>query len=169
MNLFKGSLAIVPNCSWTGHECDLLIVDKSLRCIDIEVKISRADFKADTKKDKWHKQWEAGDHLKYWNMPNCDRDRLDWPKKIWKHYFAIPRDIWDESLIPFLPSACCGVIVIGETRDGKLTAWVKKPAKPNRKAEQISAADAINIARLASYRMWDALIKLDQLKQNNNK
>jgi hypothetical protein len=46
-------LMAVPNCNWTGHECDLLVVTDNLRIIDVEVKISRADLKADAKKEKW--------------------------------------------------------------------------------------------------------------------
>ena len=44
-------LVVVPNCSWTGDECDLLAVTKDLRVIDVEVKISRSDYRADAKKD----------------------------------------------------------------------------------------------------------------------
>ena len=43
-------LVVVPNCSWPGSECDLLVVTPSLRIIDVEIKISRADLLADTKK-----------------------------------------------------------------------------------------------------------------------
>ena len=48
----KKNLVIVPNCNWTGNECDLLVVTPDLRIIDVEVKISRSDLKADTKKNK---------------------------------------------------------------------------------------------------------------------
>ena len=37
-------LMIIPRCKWTGHECDILCVTKSLKIIDFEIKISRADF-----------------------------------------------------------------------------------------------------------------------------
>lgn len=55
-------LVVVPNCNWTGHECDLLVVTENLRIIDVEIKISRADLKADAKKEKW---WHR-EHLGYW-------------------------------------------------------------------------------------------------------
>jgi len=43
---------IVPNVSWgfNIHECDLLIVRKSGYAIEVEIKISKSDFKADFKK-----------------------------------------------------------------------------------------------------------------------
>lgn len=31
-------LVVVPNCNWTGYECDLLAVTENLRIIDIEIK-----------------------------------------------------------------------------------------------------------------------------------
>jgi len=53
--LDRKCVVLVDNCSWTGHECDVLGVTRDLRIIDVEVKISRADLKADARKDKWWK------------------------------------------------------------------------------------------------------------------
>src|SRR5690554_6203769 len=63
INFFnRKHLVVVPNCNWTGYEADVLAVTTDLRLIDVEIKISRADLKADAKKDKWwHRQflgWE---------------------------------------------------------------------------------------------------------------
>ena len=44
------ALVMVPNCYWTGDECDLLVVRNDLRLVDVEVKISRSDLKADAGK-----------------------------------------------------------------------------------------------------------------------
>ncbi|EQD46835.1 hypothetical protein B2A_08707, partial [mine drainage metagenome] len=52
------SVVVVPNCNWTGHECDLLIVTRRLRVIDVEIKISRADLRVDACKDKWYHNWD---------------------------------------------------------------------------------------------------------------
>jgi hypothetical protein len=49
--LARKCVVLVDNCNWTGHECDVLGVTTDLRIIDVEVKISRADLKADAKKD----------------------------------------------------------------------------------------------------------------------
>jgi len=48
---------IVPNVSWGFfiHECDLLIVTKAGYCYEVEIKISRADLKADAKKRHGHR------------------------------------------------------------------------------------------------------------------
>lgn len=158
------SVVVVPNCNWTGNECDLLCVDKSLRIVDVEIKISRADFKADAKKEKWwdrkvvgHEEelYGVGSRLRMIRRPVYDSTQRDWPPKVWKHYFAVPADVWDDSLLEFLPSENCGVILVY----GPDTAFVKKRAKPNKDATVISAAKAIDIARLANIRFWDMAIR----------
>ena len=49
---------IVPNISWglLSHEVDLLVVRKSGVAIEIEIKISLQDFKADFKKEHHHQE-----------------------------------------------------------------------------------------------------------------
>lgn len=153
-------LVLVPNCSWTGYECDLLVVTRDLRIIDVEVKISRADFKADAKKDKW---WE---HQNYWTrgaeLPRIPRQ---WPRKVWKHYYAMPAEIWKPELAEFLPSKNSGVILLAEsdTMRSGVRAFVHRRALPCRDADRISPGDAVDIARLASLRMWDAFDKLEKV------
>jgi hypothetical protein len=153
-----GKTLVVPNCSWAGWEADLLIIDGKLRIIDVEIKISRSDLKADLKKDKW---WR----FRPWSRRTMKNDakgrqRRSWPDKAWKHYYALPREIWTEALIPSIP-ACSGIILV--SADARYSsgylASVYRAAVPNRDAKPISPADAIDIARLASLRMWAALRK----------
>lgn len=150
---FKDKLIVVPNCTWTGHECDLLVVNADLRIIDVEVKISRADLKVDAKKDKW---WHR-DNWSY-GKPMPPRVARDWPPRVWKHYYALPAEIWDDALFDFLPGPMSGVIVVREQRSTvtPVVAEVIRRATPNPAATPISPASAIAIARLASLRMWDA-------------
>src|SRR5687767_1522309 len=60
--LFARQLLIVPNCTWAGHESDLLAIDpRNMKLVEIEIKISRADLLADAKKDKWRSPaWVRG-------------------------------------------------------------------------------------------------------------
>lgn len=144
--LEKRCLVLVDNCSWTGHECDVLAVTNDLRVIDVEVKISRADLRADAAKDKWWHGW-------------VDRRHRDWPPKVWKHYFAMPEDIWSDALLDDLPSPKSGVLLLRESLEGErgaLRVTCRRRATPNRDAEQISAKAVMEIARLANLRMWDA-------------
>lgn len=157
--LFHHAILAIPCCGWTGHEADLLVVQKDLRLIDVEVKISRADLKADLKKDKWwhHKQWRRSRLLP-------GRQRLEWPPKIWKHYYALPGDIWDPALEQFLPKTS-GILLLKRIgfsngpQDG-IAVW--RRATPNKDAQKIQPHDCIDLARLAGLRMWDALQRADR-------
>lgn len=145
-------LVLVLNCSWTGHECDLMVVTSDLRVIDVEVKISRADLKADAHKDKW---WIR--HGWQWHQAQQPEPTArEWPPKVWKHYFALPAEIWQDALFDALPSPKSGVILLSE-RDGKVFAKCVRRSTPNREATRLKPAQAVDIARLASLRMWHAL------------
>ncbi|WAC75346.1 hypothetical protein OU995_11870 [Roseateles sp. SL47] len=142
------AVIIVPECSWTGYECDMLVVHESLRVIDIEIKVSRADFKRDAAKDKWWHQ-----HRWFIEGPQAPRQ---WPPKVWKHYFAMPASIWKPDLEEFLPSPACGVIVLHDKRQ-QIVAEVVRRATPNAAAEKIDGRACVDLARLAGIRMWEAL------------
>ncbi|RSE88609.1 hypothetical protein [Achromobacter denitrificans] len=177
-------LVVVPNCNWTGHECDLLVVTENLRIIDVEIKISRADLKADAKKEKWWRRehigfWPSVTALRHSTWSNdlrvesiARRARYrstpkDWPTKVWKHYYALPKEIWHPELLAALPSSQSGVLLLD--RDGyprpvgqSMRVDCVRRATPNRDAAPISPAAAVDIARLASLRMWDAYARLEQ-------
>jgi hypothetical protein len=145
--LAKKCVVLVDRCNWTGYECDVLAVTTDLRVIDVEVKISRSDFKADAGKDKW---W----HRMTW----CEvgpRQARRWPPKVWKHYVAMPQELWMDSLFEFMPSPMSGLLLVRE-HHGRIEVNCRRRATPDRNADRISAAAAIDIARLANLRMWDA-------------
>lgn len=146
--LAKKCVVLVDRCNWTGYECDVLAVTTDLRLIDVEVKISRADFKADAKKDKW---W----HRLSWGGDVGPPQRRQWPPKVWKHYFAMPRELWDDALFEFMPSPASGLLLVREHM-GRIEVNCHRRATPDKNAARISAAAAIDIARLANLRMWDA-------------
>lgn len=151
----RKALVLVPNCNWTGYECDVLIVESQLRIIDVEIKISRADLKADLKKDKW---WHS---LSYGEFgPKAPRP---WPRKVWKHYYAMPKAIWTPELVDFLP-ANSGILLLNEPGEWdrvEVVVRCERSAKPNRDAEKLSPAAVLDIARLANLRMWEAYGKLE--------
>lgn len=152
--IFNRAELIVPNCSWTGHECDLLVIErKRLRIIDIEIKISRSDLKADLKKTKW---WVT----RPWSRRHLPDVRREWPDKVWKHYYVMPAAIWTEDLYDHVP-ATSGIVLLSE-QDSKTTpviARLIRSPKPNKEAKPISPSDAIDLARLSMLRMWSALLK----------
>lgn len=157
---FKDSLCVLPNCTWTGDEIDLLVVAPGLRIVDVEIKISRADLRADKHKGKWWHQPPG-----HWvpELHRCvrpDKQPSEWPQKVWKHYYALPADIWRDELRKDVQPVS-GVLLIHEVpkrNDYHPDYRVEciKRAKPCRDAHVLSDAQVIAIARLASLRMWDA-------------
>jgi hypothetical protein len=159
--LARRCVVLVDNCNWTGHECDVLGVTTNLRIIDVEIKISRADFKADAKKDKWwhrmatRREQQADGSWQYVTPPGVPKQ---WPQRVWKHYFCLPEDIWRPELVEFLPSPASGVLLAKRTDGGlgPVAVTCVRRAKPNPDAYRLSPEQAVDIARLANLRMWEA-------------
>lgn len=144
-------VVLVDNCNWTGHECDVLAVTNDLRIIDVEVKISRADLKADAKKDKW---WMR----RGWSDIHGPEQLNVHPPKVWKHYYAMPKEIWDDALFDNLPSPASGVLLLRHGTHSSMPVVVDlvRRAAPNKTAAKLTPEQAIDIARLANLRMWEA-------------
>lgn len=157
--IFNGKyLVVVPNCTWTGHECDILAITDRLRVIDVEIKISRSDLKADAKKEKWSERvFAAG--------VGYERRRLEWPQRVWKHYYALPAKIWTDELLDCLASPASGVLLLDEYA-GDVRVTCRRAAQPCRQAESLSPAAAVSVARLASLRMWDAYREIERLRHD---
>lgn len=151
-------VVLVPNCTWTGHECDVLAVTADLRLIDVEVKISRADLKADADKQKW---WQG----RGWHYRGTPGVRLSHPPKVWKHYYAMPETVWSADLAASLGSPDSGVLLL-KWRHNAPYITCERRAKPSRTAERLSAADAVDIARLANLRMWDAYREMEDANRH---
>lgn len=156
--LAKKCVVLVDNCNWTGYECDVLGVTTDLRVIDVEVKISRADLKADARKDKW---WQR-------NYAEGSSVARLYPPKVWKHYYAMPADIWKPELVDCLPSPASGVLLLSKTGATKSNPdggviWVKcvRRATPSKDAARLKPEQVMDIARLANLRMWEAYHRRD--------
>lgn len=163
---------LVDRCTWTGHECDVLGVTTDLRVIDVEIKISRADLRADAKKDKWwHRQFagygpeervERDGRLVAIRRPALwDGTALQWPPRVWKHYYALPADIWAPELLDCLPSPASGVLLLTWRRPDYVAVECRRRAIPNRDAQRLTGEQVMDIARLANLRMWDAYGRRD--------
>jgi hypothetical protein len=160
-NTFKDALVAVDRCTHTGDEADLLVVTRhGCRFIDVEVKISRADLKADRRKDKWF------DFPMQWRGERPDPVPREWPRSIWKHYYAMPAGLWRPDLVEFCGTSS-GVLLVTPSR--RSPRWWSvtcvRRAKPSRTARSASPAECIDIARLASLRMWDAYSQLREAKE----
>jgi hypothetical protein len=72
----------------------------------------------------------------------------------------MPKEIWDAKLLAILPEVSGVILVSPDDRyTGGLWVDIIRAAKPCRDAKPISPADAIDIARLTSLRLWTALTK----------
>ena len=133
---------IVPNVYWgmNVHECDLLVVSRAGYLTEIEIKVSRANLKADAK--KWH--GHESDQIK----------RL---------FFALPDYL--EHCIDMVPERA-GIILVRPMQQKDIDAgWSPRcreirPAKRNPAATKISDADRYKIARLGALRIWRLKRKL---------
>lgn len=164
--LARKCVVLVDNCNWTGHECDVLGVTTDLRIIDVEVKISRADLKADAKKDKWWHSLTYAEKiaagrdsldLDTWNH----RDPVDHPRKVWKHYYALPAEIWKPELLDCLPSKASGVLLLHAKPSGNIIVTCARRSTPNKDAYRLTPQNVMDIARLANLRMWESYYRLD--------
>lgn len=163
--LARRCVVLVDNCNWTGHECDVLGVTTDLRIIDVEVKISRSDLKADAKKDKW---WQSltyaqalarGRDVSKWDTRE-HRVPIEHPRKVWKHYYAMPKDIWKPELLDCLPSKASGVLLLTE-RNGLIVVSCARRATPNKDAYRLKPEQVMDIARLANLRMWESYYRVN--------
>lgn len=153
-------LMVIPRSGWTGYEADLLGVTPDGRLLDFEIKISRADLKADAKKDKWwQRTWQTADGR--WER---GRRARAWPVKIWKHYYVMPAEIWHEGLAESLGSPNSGVIVLSQ-RHGRLCVDVVRRARPAPEAYRLKPQEILDLARHVGLRLWDALARLEAGKQ----
>ena len=153
--LQRKCVVLVDNCNWTGHEADVLGVTMDGRLIDVEVKISRADLKADAAKDKW---WQR---VVGWRAYGPDAPR-EHPPRVWKHYYAMPADVWRPELVECLPSAASGVLLLRQ-RGGAMPVDVQcvRRATPAKDAYRLTPAQTLDVARLANLRMWEAYRRLE--------
>jgi hypothetical protein len=156
--LARKCVVLVDNCNWTGHECDVLGVTTDLRIIDVEIKISRSDLKADAKKEKWWQYVGEAGHLgaisKYFGAHS--KSLREHPPKVWKHYYALPKEIWKPELLDSLPSKASGVLLLGQGKWDGIDVECVRRATPNKDATRLTAESVMDIARLANIRMWEA-------------
>lgn len=123
---------IVPNVSWglymnqsVLHECDLLILTGSNYLWEVEIKVSKADLKADKKKIHGH-----------------------YNRNIKRLYFAIPEYLEDS--IEHIPERA-GIISV--KNNGRF--FCKQLRKPRiDKGYQLTDKEKLKMAMLGSMRIW---------------
>lgn len=165
-------IVLLPNTYYTGYEADVLLVRADLRLVDIEIKVSRSDFKADQHKDKW---WKYGPYVDRTDGSKDSYGRLrqeptktrrEWPIRVWKHYYALPREIWRDGLEAEI-SPKSGILLFTQGEDigdrPVVHMSVHRQAKPRKDAKPIDAGEAIEVAKLCNARMWAAYASVERM------
>lgn len=132
-------LACVPRVSkgFKIHECDILAISKKYSLIEIEIKRSVADCKADKKKE--HKHKDKHHRLQY-------------------QYFAVPKSILVEC-VPYIPEHF-GILTVDDTSNDNLCFYVEEVRKPklNPYYRIVTQGEVYNLLSTGSKRYW-SLIK----------
>lgn len=129
---------IVPNVSWGFHihEVDMMVVTPAGCVYEVEIKVSRADLKADLRKGHGHHS-----------------------KIIRKLYFAIPEALLDS--VDLVPERA-GILVIREDMGTHICkCW--REAKTNVDAPKLSDKQRYQIARLGTMRIWSLKKKIQRI------
>ena len=134
---------IVPNVSWgiSGlHECDLLVVSKAGYLTEIEIKVTRADLRADKK--KWHGHES---------------------RRIKRLFFALPDYL--EHCIDMVPERAGIILVRPKANVPYVYPYHQRcreirKAQRNKDAGKITVTDRYKIARLGALRIWQLKRKL---------
>jgi hypothetical protein len=129
---------VVPNVSWglpgLHYEADLVVVYPSRWAIEVEVKVTRADIKADRNKRKWDSQ-----HFE------CISRNLF--KEFW---IAVPLGLETCDAIPDF----AGVLTVDPRPD--MMRWARLVRRPqrNKAARPLTPQQYQALQRLAYFRVW---------------
>lgn len=121
---------IVPNVSWglLDYEADMVIVRPSGWAIEVEIKVSRNDIKADL--EKWHNHGA---------------------KCFQRFYFAVPDELKDDPNIP----AHAGIISVGDYEGRKrLSCEIHRVAPLRRDAHKLDESKIRKLLELGTMRIW---------------
>lgn len=142
---------VVPNVSWGffNHECDMLAVSKSGYATEYEIKISKADLKADFKKEHGHTDHRI--KALYYVMPHYMKECAD----------LIP----EEAGIIFVQEETTGYMRSNGERYDKvfLGCRIFRHAVESKTPYKFTDAEKFQIARLGAMRIWGMKEKLNKV------
>lgn len=138
-------------------EADLLVIRPSLWAEEVEIKISKADFKREfIKKAAKHRVLSEGSKIMHydWRTGNLTTLRTD-PHLISRFWFAMPMELAEE-LLPEIPGHA-GLLGVAP----RPTPWsrpivkVIKTAPKLKMGRKLTEAEKSYFLRLALFRYWD--------------
>jgi hypothetical protein len=131
---------IAPNISWGmgfKHECDLLVLTPSGYAYEIEIKVTKADLRADARKTHGH-----------------------FSKKIGRLYYAVPGVLRDFALANIPERA--GLLTVKQPT----WLWAEKVRDAARTSDyQWSVDERLKLAHLGAMRIWSLLENLNRVDE----
>jgi len=129
---------------------DILIVNNDRKLIEIEVKVTLADFKADAKKRIWKTR---------------DTGKVKMPHQF---YYGIPAEL-EEKIKPIMRKDC-GLIRIGDKKEwqnyGDVVS-VAKTAPVNKESKRLTARELVEMVNHQTGTLCSALKRSYELKENH--
>lgn len=137
---------VVPNISWgmsgLNHECDIFVMRPTGYCVEVEIKRSMSDLKADIQKKHCHES-----------------------NKIKELWFCIS-NAWDiEEAKKYIPSRA-GILTYSRDQRIKLSD-IRQP-KINTAAQPLTEDEQRNLLRLAHMRIWSMKRKIVKTERTNS-
>lgn len=142
----RSNYICATNISWglfSWGEADYVAITKSRHLVEVEIKVSYADFIKDREKKKF-----VGVH---------HRSRKE---MIRRFYYAAPQKLAERILAETDPDV--GVIAISITESFAYRVKVLREAKANTDAAKVTDDFTMNLARLQTFRWFRLLEKIEQ-------
>jgi len=139
----------VPRLGW--YCPDILIVNKDRKIIEVEVKISLADFKADAKKRIWKTR---------------DTGKVKMPHQF---YYGIPAEL-EEKIKPIMRKDC-GLIRIGDKKEWQHyggAVSVAKTAPVNKESKRLTARELVEMVNHQTGTLCSALKRNYEIQKKSS-
>lgn len=97
----RNHIAAINNFHMTYGECDLLTITQAKFAYEFEIKLSKADFRADFKKAQKHKALSTGQPQGYWASHHVSKNHaaISWQIPA-RFYYVTPHDMITHEDIP---------------------------------------------------------------------
>ena len=144
----RSNFICATNISWglfKWGEVDYLALSKSFYYTEVEIKISYQDFLKDKEKKKFLN-------------PRHAKDRQN---KIRYFYYAAPMELANK-ILQELEDESIGIIGIEITKTSSYKIKILRKAKANSKAKKVSQEEALNLARLQTFRWFKQFNNTEQ-------
>lgn len=136
---------VVPNVSWgwgLDYEADVIAVSQGMWADECEIKVTKADLCADSKKRKF------------------THGRID--ERIKRFWYAVPTSLVDVAKDTAVVPATAGIVEVKAPRESYdfPTAVVVRRPTPRTNARQVTADELQKLLHLGVMRYWDLRLKL---------